>query len=194
MYLNELTVSVIASLLVKRRLRGSCTDDGIGRLAEKRADAARRDNDCVSREGAHFHRPQVHGADAAADTLPVEHRGEKFPVLILLHLAFGLISTHLLVERVKQLLACRRASECRAVVQGPAEAAKVEKSLRSAVEGHAHAIEQIDDPRGRITHFLDRRLVSEEVSAVNGVVKMLPGRIALTLQILGRVDAALCAH
>ena len=139
-------------------------------------------------------RAQIHGADAAADAVSVEHGGEEFPVLVLLHLAFGFVAPHLLIERIKQLLARGRAGERGAVIQSSAEAAKIEQALGRAVEGNAHAIEQIDDAGRGLAHVFDRRLVGQKISAVNRVVKVDPGGIAFALQILGGVDAALRAH
>ena len=49
-------------------------------------------------------------------------------------------------------------------------------------------------PGAHLAHRLHRRLVGEEVAAVNGVVEVLPGGVAFALQILGRVDAALRAY
>ncbi len=91
------------------------------------------------------------------------------------------------------MLAGRGAGEGGAIEERAAEAAKVEQSFGGAIEGHAHAVEQVDDAGGGFAHGLDRRLVGQEVSAVDGVVEMLPGGIAFTLQILGGVDAALGA-
>ncbi len=193
MNLDELAVGVIAALLIERRLRRSGADHRVGRLAEDRADAAGGNDDGVGREGADFHGAQIHGADAAADAVGIEHRGEKFPVLELRDLAFGLVAAHLLVERVEKLLAGGGAGEGGAVVERAAEAAEVEQAFRRAVEGHAHAVEQIDDAGRGFAHGLDRRLVGEEVAAVDGVVEVLPGGIAFALQILGGVDAALGA-
>ena len=114
-------------------------------------------------------------------------------MLELLDLAFRLVAAHLFVERVEKLLPGGGAGECGAVVERPAEAAEIEQAFRSAVEGHAHAVEQIDDARRGFAHGLDGRLVGQEVAAVNGVVKMLPGGIAFALEVLGGVDAALRA-
>src|SRR5882724_6192490 len=139
MNLNKLAVGVVASLLIKRRLSGTSADDGIRGPAENGAVAACGQDDSVGRKGADFHGPQVHGTDAAADVAGIEHGGKKFPVLELLHLAFRFVSSHLLVERVKQLLPGGGAGERGAVVERAAEAAKIEKSLRRAVKGHAHA-------------------------------------------------------
>ena len=123
----------------------------------------------------------------------VEHRGEKFPELVLRDLAFGLVAAHLLVERVEKLLAGGGAGEGGAVVERAAEAAEVEQPFGRAVEGHAHAVEQVDDAGRGFAHGLDRRLVGEEVAAVDGVVEVLPGGVAFALEILGGVDAALRA-
>ena len=111
----------------------------------------------------------------------------------MLDLAVGLVAADLLVERVEQLLAGGGAGEGGAVVERAAEAAEVEQALGGAVEGHAHAVEQVDDGRGGLAHGLDGGLVGEEVAAVDGVVEVLVGGVALALQILCGVDAALGA-
>ena len=133
------------------------------------------------------------GDDAARRTLRVDHGGEELPPLVLVHLALGLVAAHLLVECVEQLLARRGAGKRRAMVERAAETAEVEQPLGCAVEGHAHAIEQIDDPRRRLAHGLHRRLVGQEVAAVDRVVEVLRGGVALALQVLRGVDAALGA-
>src|SRR5208283_2533298 len=97
MHLDELAVRVVAALLVERGLRRSGAYDRVGGLAEDSANAAGGNDDRVGRESANLHRPQIHGADAAADVVPVEHGREKFPVLVLLHLAFGFVAADLLV-------------------------------------------------------------------------------------------------
>src|SRR5262249_15480882 len=60
--------------------------------------------------------------------------------------------------------------------------------------GHTHSVEQINNPRRRLAHGFDGRLIAEKVAAVNRVIKMLPGSVALAFQIFGRVDAALRAN
>ena len=105
--------------------------------------------------------------------LSVEHGGEKFPVLVLLDLAFGLVAANLLVERVEKLLAGGRSGKGGAVVESATEAAEVEQSFGRAIEGNAHAVEQIDDAGSGLAHGLDRRLVGQEVATVDGVVEML---------------------
>jgi hypothetical protein len=79
------------------------------------------------------------------------------------------------------------------LIQRAAEAAEVEQAFGRAVEGHAHAVEQVDDRRAHRGHGLDGRLVGEEVAAVDGVVKVLEDGVALALEVLGGVDAALRA-
>ena len=126
--------------------------------------------------------------------IAIEHGREKFPVLVLLHFAFGFVAAHLLVERVKQLLSGSRAGKRGAVVKRSAEAAEIEQAFRRAVERDAHAVEQIDDAGRGVAHVFNGRLVAEKVAAVNGVVEMLPGRVAFALEVFGGVDAALRAH
>ena len=191
--LNELAVGVDDALLEDGRLRRAGADHGVGALAEDGADAARGQDDGVGREGAQFHGAQVEGGDAAGHALGVDDGGEKLPALVLLHLAFGLVAAHLLVERVEQLLAGGGAGKGGAVVERAAEAAEVEQPFGGAIEGHAHAVQQIDDRRSGLAHGLDRRLVGQKVAAVDGVVEVLVGGVALALQVLGGVDAALRA-
>ena len=111
----------------------------------------------------------------------------------LVTLAVGFVAAHLLVERVEQLLAGGGAGECGAVIERAAEAAEVEQAFGSAIEGHAHAVEQVDDAGRGFAHRLDGRLVGEEVAAVDGVVEVLRGGVAFALEVLGGVDAALRA-
>ena len=128
-----------------------------------------------------------------ACALAVDDGGEKLPALELVYLAFGLVAAHLLVERVEQLLPGGRAGKCGAMVERAAEAAKIEQPFGRAVEGHTHAVEQIDNRRRRLAHGLHRRLVGQKVAAVDRVVKVLRGGVAFALQVLGGVDAALRA-
>ncbi len=166
-HLDEFAVGVVRALLIERRLRRSGADHGIGGLAEDGPDAAGADDHRVGGEGVHFHRPQVLGADAAADAIAIEHGGEELPVLVLGDLAFSLVAAHLLVERVEQLLAGGGAGEGGAVEERAAEAAEIEHAFRSAVEGDAHAVEQVDDAGRGLAHIFHRRLVGEEVAAVD---------------------------
>ena len=112
----------------------------------------------------------------------------------LLDLALGLVAAHLLVERVEQLLAGGCAGERGAVVERAAKAPEIEQTFGSAIEGHAHAVQQVDDGGRGLAHGLHRRLIGQKVSAVDGVVEVLRGGVALALQVFGRVDAALGAH
>ena len=114
-------------------------------------------------------------------------------MLVLLYSSFCFVTAYLLIQSVEKLLTRGSSGERRAMVQRAAEATEVEQALRRPIEGDAHAIEQIDDARRGLAHIFDRRLVCEEVAAVDGVVKVLPGGVTLTLQILCRVDAALRA-
>src|SRR6266446_9758832 len=115
-------------------------------------------------------------------------------MLVLLYLAFGFVAADLLVERVEKLLAGGCSGERGTVVEGAAEAAKVEQTFGRAIERNAHAVEQIDNAGRGVAHGFDRRLVGEEVASVDGVVEVLPGGIAFAFQVLGGVDASLRAN
>ena len=103
------------------------------------------------------------------------------------------MAADLLVERVEELLAGGRARECGALVERASEAAEVEQAFGCPVERHSHSIEEVDDGGALRGHVLDRRLVGEEVAAVDGVVEVLEDGVAFALEVLGRVDAALRA-
>jgi hypothetical protein len=81
----------------------------------------------------------------------------------------------------------------KALVEGSAEAAEVEQALRRAVEGDAHAVEEIDDGGALGGHVLDGGLVGEEVASVDGVVEVLEDGVAFAFEVFGGVDAALGA-
>jgi len=52
-----------------------------------------------------------------------------------------------------------------------------------AVEGDAHAVEQVDDGGARAVMSADGGLVGEEVAAVDGVVEVLVDGISLALEV-----------
>jgi len=102
-------------------------------------------------------------------------------VLVFFDLALGLVAANLLIQRVEKLLPGGGSGKCGAVVERPAETTKIQQAFRGAIKRHAHAVEQVDDGRRGLAHGFHRRLVGQEVAAVNGVVKVLPGRVALAL-------------
>src|SRR4029077_12152361 len=97
-------------------------------------------------------------------------------------------------ERVEKLLAGSSSGERGAIVERAAEAAEIEQTFGRAIDRTAHPFEQIDDARSCVAHGFYRRLVGEEVAAVDGVVEVLPRGIAFALQVLGGVDASLGAN
>ena len=102
-------------------------------------------------------------------------------------------AARLLVQRVQELLAGGRAGVGGAVVLGAAEAPEVQQPLAGPVEHDAHAVQQVDDAGRVVAHVLDGRLVGEKVAAVDRVVEVLVGRVALALGVDRAVDAALGA-
>ena len=82
-------------------LRGSRLSPGFFGTQKTSADTAGGYDDGVGREGAHFHALQIHGGDAAAHPVGIEHGGEELPVLELLDFALGLVAADLFVERIE---------------------------------------------------------------------------------------------
>ena len=97
------------------------------------------------------------------------------------------------VEGVEELLAGGCSGEGSALIESATEAAEIKQALGGAIEGDAHAVEEIDDAGGSFAHGFDGGLIGEEVAAVDGVVEVLPGGVALAFEIFGGVDAALGA-
>ena len=105
-----------------------------------------------------------------------------------------LVAADLLVERVQELLASRRARVGGAVELRASEAAEVEQSLGRAVEHDPHTVEQVDDAGRRVAHRLDRRLVREKVPSIDRVVEMDLGRVPFPFRVHRSVDPALGAN
>ena len=126
--------------------------------------------------------------------ITIQNRAQEFPVLELGDLAFRFVAAHLLVQSVEQLLAGSGSGKCGAMVERAAKPAEIEQAFRRAIESYSHPVQQIDNGRCRLTHGFYGRLIGKKVTAVNGVVKMLPGSVAFAFKVLGRVDAALSAY
>ena len=109
------------------------------------------------------------------------------------HQARVLVAPHLLVEGIEELLARGRARVCGAVDLGAAETAEIQQAFRRTVEHHAHAVVEIDDRGGGLGHLLDRRLVRQEVAAVDRIVQVDRRRIPLALGVDRPVDTPLRA-
>src|SRR2546423_5307503 len=103
------------------------------------------------------------------------------------------MAAHLFVQRVEKLLTRRSASECSAVMKRSAEATEIQQTFRSAREGNAHSVEEIDNRGSHLAHCFYGRLVRQKISAVDCVVEMLPGRIALAFGVHSAIDSALRA-
>ena len=146
-------------------------------------------------KGADLHRHHILGDAAAADAVVVEHRGQKIPELVFGHFAFDFPAADLLIECVEQLLAGGRAGERGPFEERAAESALIAKTFGRAIEGDAEPVHQVDDSRTPVDHFLDRRLMVEEIAAVNRVVEMEPLGVALLpRERVDAVDAPLSAN
>ena len=197
MHLDKFRIAVASAGLIAARVGPAGADDRHGALAEDQSIAARGDHDRIGAKRANLHRPHVLGDDAdagrrAANVL--NHRPEEFPEFIFVNAAFRFEPPHLLVEGVEQLLPRRCAGEKCALDQAPTKKPKAALPLGRAIEGYAHAIEQIDDPRGPIAHLVDRRLIREKISAENRLVEVNPFAVTLlSRDVVAGVDAALGA-
>ena len=102
----------------------------------------------------------------------VQNQAEKLPIFILVDQTVRLPAADLFVQGVEQLLPRRRSGEGRALEQRPAEPPLIAEPLRRAVKRNPQPIEQIHDLRTPIAHLLHRRLMLQEVAAVDRVVKV----------------------
>ena len=152
MDLDELAVRVPRPLLVRRGCRRSGVDDRVRGTAEDDAGAARGEHHGHRRERLDAHRHAVERHDPAAVSVGVAHEPQELPHLVLVDEPFHLEAADLLVERVQELLAGRRAREGGAVELRASEAAEVEQSLGRAVEHDPHTVEQVDDAGRRVAH------------------------------------------
>ena len=101
MDLNEFAVRIVHTLLKQRRLCRARAHHGVRRAPKNRADAPRAENHRVCRERFHFHRAQIHRADAAADTRVIQNCRQKGKAFVLFDFAFGFVAPHLLIERIE---------------------------------------------------------------------------------------------
>ncbi len=194
MDLDELAVGVPRPLAIAAGRGGAGAHHGVGALPEDEAAAAGGHDHRVGAEGPDLHGAEVLGHDALAIAGVVDDRPQELPVLVLGDLAFALVAADLLVEGVDQLLAGGRAREVGPLVERAAEEAEVALAFGGAVEGHAHPVEEVDDLRGPVGHLVDRRLVGEEVAAVDRLVEVLELGVALLAgHLVAGVDAALGA-
>ena len=206
MDLDELAVRVAGALLVDGARGGARVDDRVRRFPEDDAASAGGKTHRLAGEGLNLHGLEVLRDDAARDVALVEHEPEEVPELpladhplaldgdaVLVLDLDGLVATHLLVERVEQLLAGGGAGERGAMEERAAEAAEVEQAFGRAIERHAHAVEHVDDARRGVGHALDGRLVREKVAAVDRLFEMDLGGVTLALGVHARVDPALRA-
>ena len=193
--LDHLGVAEVDAGLVAAAGGAAGADHRHRRLAVDQPAAAGGHDHGVGEEGLDLHRPHVLRDDALAVAVRIEDGPEELPELVLADEALGLPAAGLLVEAVEKLLAGGGAREVGPLEEAAAEEPQVPLALGGAVEGHAAAVEQVDDLRGPVGHLVDRRLVVEEVAADERLVHVLPLGVALLAgHLVAGVDAALGAH
>ena len=192
--LDELSVAIPCTRPVGPADGAARADHRHRRAAVEQPAAARGNDDSIRRKGAELHGDKILADRAPAPARIVEHRFQEVPELPLLDLSLHFPAADLLVKRIEQLLAGGRPGEGRSLEERTAKPPLIAKTLGSAVERHAQTVHQVDDPRAPIGHFLDRRLVLQEVAAVDRIVEMLPLVVALLpRQGVDAVDAPLGA-
>ena len=85
---------------------------------------------------------------ATAATVVVQNGSEKVPKLIFGNEPVRLMTPHLFVQRIQQLLTGRRPRESRPLVERAAKSTTIQESFTRAVEGDAHAIEEYPTANG----------------------------------------------
>src|SRR5262249_3607346 len=125
--LDELAVRVPRALLIGGAGGAPRVHLRVGALPEDEPRSARRQHDGRGRERLRLQPAEVERGDAPAAAGLVEDEGAELPALELPHEARCLVTTDLLVERVEELLAGRRAGERGAIEERSAEAAEVEE-------------------------------------------------------------------
>ena len=192
--LHHFRVAVNGPFLVGDAHRLAGVDDGVRRLAEDHPVPTRGDAHRIRREGFNLHGAQVLRHDAARATLIVLDEPEESPAFKLLHQVAAFVAAHLLIQRIKQLLARGGPRVGGAVLQRAPKPAEREQAFRSAVERHAHAVQQVDDGGRALGHAHHRRLVVQKVAARNRVFKVQIRRVAFPAQVHRPVDAPLGTH
>src|SRR5689334_12050904 len=104
MHLDKLAVSVFRALLIRGGDGATRADHRIRRLAEDQARTACRDDHGVRGKRFELERLQVHRDQSATDLMTIEHKRQHLPMLKLSYFAVDFVATHLLVERIEQLL------------------------------------------------------------------------------------------
>ena len=165
------------------------------RATKDKTAATRGDNHGVGWKRPELHRDEILADRTAAPARVIDHGLQKIPELPLLHLASNFPPPHLLIQGIEKLLTGRRTSKGSPLVERATKSPLVAEALRCAVERHSEPIHQVNNARTPFRHFLDGRLMLEEVTAVDGVIKVLPLVVALLPCLrVDTVDATLCAR
>ena len=131
--------------------------------------------------------------DAAGLPLFIDDKPHELMVFKFFDFALRFIASHLLIERIEQLLPGRCAAKGCAMIQGAAEPAKVEIAFGRPVECAAEPVHHPDNAGSSQAHFQNRRLVGEEVSSFNRVVGMDRGESSSSFEVHRGIDPALRA-
>src|SRR5699024_87384 len=102
----------------------------------------------------------------------IQNHTEEFPSFKLIHKPVNFMFTNLFIKCVQELLPRCCTGICSPMVQSTAKTSEVKKTFRRSVKRNTHPVQQVNDFRRRISHCFYWRLVCQEVTTVNRVVKM----------------------
>ena len=194
MDLQELRVADFCALLVYSRNSRTIADRGSRATTIDLTRAAGCQDDNISREGYDLVGVHILGNDTTANAVLVLDDLDEFPELILLHAALDFPTANLLIKSIQQLLTSRRTGEAGTFILLTTEVTEIEDTFSRTRERYAHAIEHLDELWSSFNHAFYSQLISQEVTAIYGIIEMLINAVVLALRIHAGVDAALCAQ
>ena len=194
MNLQEFRVADFSALLINSGNCRTVTNRGSRATAIYLARATRCEDDNISRERNDFVGVHVLGNDTTANTVFVLDDFDEFPELIFLNAAFDFPTANLLVESIEELLASRGTSKYRTFILLTTEVTEVEDAFSRTRERYAHAIEHLDEFRSSLNHAFYSQLVSEEITAVYRIIKMLINGVMLAFGIHASIHTTLCTQ
>ena len=191
MNLNELRVTNSSALLIYSRYCRTITNSGSGATAKYLTRATSCQNNNISRESLNLHGVHALSYDTTADAILVLNDFDEFPELILGYAALNFPATNLLVQSIQQLLTSSGTSKAGTLILLTTEVTQVKNTLWSTSERYTHTIEHLNELWSSLNHALYSQLVSQEVTAIYGIIKMLINGVMLTLGVHAGIDTAL---
>ena len=157
--LDKLCVCILHPGLVGTTDGTSCTNHRHRRSTVQKPTATRGQNNRIGWECLKFHCHHILANSTDTSAITIHNRLKKVPELPLLHPAFTFPTTHLFIQRVKELLTCCSPSKRGSFVQRATKTTLVTISFRCSVERNTEPIHQVDNAWSPFSHFFYGRLV-----------------------------------